>query len=450
MGPAICAENLGKQYRIGAIAPRSQTLREAVAAVAAAPLGRLFGRSRSRPEAFWALRDVNLEVARGEAVGVIGSNGAGKSTLLKILSRVTRPTTGRAQLRGRVTSLLEIGTGFHPDLTGRENIFLNGAVLGMGRAQMKSKFDAIVAFAEIDRFIDTPVKHYSSGMYMRLAFAVAAHVEPEVLLLDEVLAVGDAAFQTKSQERMEEILRGGCTLLLVSHNVHAIANLCGRALCLDQGRVRDDGPAQEVIDAYLARHTAPPAAGERHWTEPHEAPGSEHVRLRAMRIRSAGRMAPRVDVRMPVRIEIEYWNFLPDAQIYTSIHLHDKSGVGVLASANFPSLNLGEDAWHGKPQPAGLYRTVCTLPAHLLNETRYSVSVFIVTNMARHEVVAHHVLDFDACDDNPRREYRGTLMGVVRPRLDWTSEYLDEACGDGAMAQAAQPALTSASGRVLP
>jgi lipopolysaccharide transport system ATP-binding protein len=426
MGPAIRAENLGKRYRIGAAPLRTHTLREAVAAAAAAPLGRLFGRSTSLPDTVWALRGVTLDIQRGEAVGVVGSNGAGKSTLLKILSRVTRPTTGRAQLRGRTTSLLEIGTGFHPDLTGRENVFLNGAVLGMGRAQMKSKFDAIVAFAEIDRFIDTPVKHYSSGMYMRLAFAVAAHVDPEILLLDEVLAVGDAAFQRKSQQRMEEIIRSGCTLLLVSHHVQTLTSLCTRALCLEQGVLRDDGPARDVIDAYLARHLPPAETGENRWPERHQAPGSESVRLHAVRVVSAGRVASRIDVRLPLRIEVEYWNAVPGAHIHTSIHLHEKSGVGVFASANLPSLNLGTDDWYGKPQPIGLYRTSCTLPAHLLNETRYSVSVFIVKDMARHEVISHHVVGFDAYDDDPHREYQGTLMGVVRPRLDWTSEYLDE------------------------
>jgi lipopolysaccharide transport system ATP-binding protein len=446
MGFAIRAEGLGKQYRIGAVSPGTQTLREAVAA-AASPLAWLSRRSRPRAATIWALRDLDLEIPRGEAVGVVGSNGAGKSTLLKILSRVTRPTAGRAQLRGRVTSLLEIGTGFHPDLTGRENVFLNGAVLGMGRAQMTAKFDAIVAFAEIEKFIDTPVKHYSTGMYLRLAFAVAAHVEPEILLLDEVLGVGDAAFQRKSQERMEEIIRGGCTLLMVSHNVHAIANLCTRALCLEQGTLRDDGAPREVIDAYLARSYSHDDAGERQWPQPRQAPGNENARLRAVRIISAGRVTPRVDARLPARVEIEYWNFVPGARIYVSMHLYEESGVGVLASANLPSLNLGTDAWYGRPQPAGLFRAVCTLPGHLLNESRYSVSVFIVADMARHEVIAHHVLGFQACDDNPLREYHGKVMGVVRPRLDWTSEYLDEACEGEA---AAASALTRAAGRVLP
>jgi lipopolysaccharide transport system ATP-binding protein len=410
----INVEHLGKQYRIGASHHGRQNVREALAG--------LFSRSASRAETIWAVRDLSFDVERGESVGIVGRNGAGKSTLLKILSRITRPTTGRAFLRGRVTSLLEIGTGFHPDLTGRENIFLNGAVLGMSRAQIRSRFDAIVAFAEIEKFLDTPVKHYSSGMYMRLAFAVAAHLEPEILILDEVLAVGDAAFQQKSQTFMENIIRQGCTLILVSHNLQAICNLCNRALFLDGGVLCADGPARDVVAQYVARVVPrPDGDGERRWPDPQDAPGSDNVRLHAVRVLSEGRATAHVDVQAPVQIEVEYWNFLPGARIYTSIHLNEKSGVGVLSSANLPSLNLGTDAWHGKPQPAGLYRSICTIPAELLNESRYSISVFIVANMARHEVVAHDVMAFDAYDTTPR-EFHGTVMGVVRPRLAWSTE----------------------------
>jgi lipopolysaccharide transport system ATP-binding protein len=446
MRPAIQVEQLGKQYHIGAAPPGKHTLREAAAAFLTTPLRRFFGEPVAHGDTIWALRDIGFDIQPGEAVGIVGGNGAGKSTLLKILSRITRPTTGRAQLRGRVTSLLEIGTGFHPDLTGRENLFLNGAILGLRREDIKAKFDAIVAFADIDKFIDTPVKHYSSGMYMRLAFAVAAHIDPEILLLDEVLAVGDAAFQRKSQERMEQIMRQGCTVVLVSHNVHAISSLCSRALCLENGRLRDDGPVQDVVEAYLTRNMPHRDTGECCWPNPEAAPGSDNVRLHSIRLRAAGRVTSSVDLHVPLQIEVEYWNFLPDARIYTSIHLHEKSGVGVFASANFPSLNLGRDDWYDKPQPVGLYRSVCTVPANLLNESRYSVSIFIVANMARHEVVLHHAISFQAHDDYPRREYRGTLMGVVRPMLDWKTEYLLEPCGGASP----QSALTSSSGCVVP
>ena len=428
---AIQVEQLGKRYRIGPSHHGRQNVREALAG--------LFSRAASRAETIWAVRDLNFAVQRGESVGIVGRNGAGKSTLLKILSRITRPTTGRAFLRGRVTSLLEVGTGFHPELSGRENIFLNGAILGMGRREVARKFDDIVDFAEVGRFLETPVKRYSTGMYMRLAFAVAAHLEPEILILDEVLAVGDASFQQKSQAFMENIIRQGCTLVLVSHNLPAICNLCSRALCLDGGVLVADGPARDVVAQYAARVVPQPEGeGERRWPDPQEAPGSDNVRLHAVRVLSAGRATSHVDVQAPVRIEVEYWNFLPGARIYTSIHLHEKSGVGVLSSANLPSLNLGTDAWQGRPQPAGLYRSSCTLPAELLNESRYSISVFIVANMARHEVVAHDVMAFGAYDET-LREYHGTLMGVVRPRLAWSTELLQEERDSMAASRATLP-----------
>src|SRR5437016_3408859 len=229
--PIISVEGLGKMYHLGHRARRNTSFRDAVASSLAAPLRKLRGNSNGQNDAFWALKDVNFEVARGEVVGVIGANGAGKSTLLKILSRITEPTEGRVVLRGRVASLLEVGTGFHPELTGRENIYLNGAILGMTRTEIRKKFDEIVDFAGVEKFLDTPVKRYSSGMYVRLAFAVAAHLEPEILLVDEVLAVGDAEFQKKCLGKIDEVSRQeGRTVLLVSHNMAAINRLCGRAI----------------------------------------------------------------------------------------------------------------------------------------------------------------------------------------------------------------------------
>ena len=244
--PAIRVEELGKRYRIGERV-RYKSLRESVSNVARRAL-----RGEHRPhETIWALKDVSFEVQPGEVVGVIGRNGAGKSTLLKILSRITEPTEGRVELHGRVGSLLEVGTGFHQELTGRENIYLNGAILGMKRAEIERKFDEIVAFAEIERFLDTPVKHYSTGMYLRLAFAVAAHLEPEILLVDEVLAVGDAEFQKKCLGKMGDVARGGRTVLFVSHNLGAVTGLCTRALCFDGGRLVQDGSATEVVTSYV-------------------------------------------------------------------------------------------------------------------------------------------------------------------------------------------------------
>jgi lipopolysaccharide transport system ATP-binding protein len=248
---AIRVEGLGKRYAIGERRAAYRTLRESIAGLVAAP-GRLFGGARARRETIWALKGVDLEVRRGEVLGVIGRNGAGKTTLLKILSRITEPTEGRVELHGRVGSLLEVGTGFHPELTGRENIFLNGAILGMRRAEIQRKFDEIVGFAEVERFLDTPVKHYSSGMYVRLAFAVAAHLEPEILLVDEVLAVGDAAFQKKCLGKMASVAQAGRTVVFVSHDLGAVSSLTSSCILLDEGAPAADGPTPSVVREYLA------------------------------------------------------------------------------------------------------------------------------------------------------------------------------------------------------
>src|SRR5216684_391804 len=250
MKPIIRVENLSKQYRLGGPQVVYSTVRESLVGAIRAPLKRL-RRNRGSAETIWAVKDLSFEIMPGEVVGIIGRNGAGKSTVLKILSRITEPTTGRAELYGRVASLLEVGTGFHPELTGRENIFLNGAILGMRKAEIERKFDEIVAFAEVEKFIDTPVKRYSSGMHVRLAFAVAAHMETEILLVDEVLAVGDAQFQKKCLGKMGDVARRGRTVLFVSHNMSAIQLLCSRAVRLGSGRVVGQGPAREQVEDYL-------------------------------------------------------------------------------------------------------------------------------------------------------------------------------------------------------
>lgn len=249
MKPIIKVEQLSKQYHIGARQESFPTLRDRIAGAVRAPIKGL--RERRRNESIWALKDVSFDIMPGEVVGIIGRNGAGKSTLLKLLSRITEPTTGRIELYGRIASLLEVGTGFHQELTGRENIYLNGAILGMRRTEIERKFDEIVAFAETDEFLDTPVKHYSSGMYMRLAFAIAAHLEPEILLIDEVLAVGDAAFQSKCLGKMGEVAKHGRTVIFVSHQMGAIAQLCRKALLLNEGTIVKEGDIQTVIDHYL-------------------------------------------------------------------------------------------------------------------------------------------------------------------------------------------------------
>ena len=255
---AVSIEDLGKRYRLGQfVGPRNHTsFREVLAGLGSRAVRRLRrGASADRPgpEEFWALRDVNFEVPEGEVVGIVGRNGAGKSTLLKVLSRITEPTEGRVTIHGRTASLLEVGTGFHPELTGRENVYLNGAILGMTRSEVRSRFDEIVAFAEVEKFLDTPVKRYSSGMYVRLAFAVAAHLEPEILIVDEVLAVGDQEFQAKCLGKMNQVRRSGRTVLFVSHNIAAVRALCSTAVMLDKGRAIESGPAGAVLDSYIAR-----------------------------------------------------------------------------------------------------------------------------------------------------------------------------------------------------
>src|SRR5260370_4630724 len=323
MDVSVKVEGLSKRYRVGGLHPGYVTLREALAGLVLSPFrrnregdaaGARASRAASSPslvrgnggrEIMWALKNVDLEVREGEMVGVIGRNGAGKSTLLKILSRVTRPTKGRAEMHGRVGSLLEVGTGFHPDLTGRESTFLSGAILGMRKAEIRRKFDEIVAFAEIEKFIDTPVKWYSSGMYVRLAFSVAAHLEPEILMMDEVLAVGDAAFQQKCLEKMREIRRRGHTIFFVSHNMPAVARLCKRVLLLEQGEIVSDGPPETVVSGYLRASWNVGTA--REWAPGQDAPGDEVVRLRRVRaVSQSGETTVAVDIRQPLGIEILY------------------------------------------------------------------------------------------------------------------------------------------------
>lgn len=260
----IRVDDLSKQFTIGGAQPKYRTLRDQVVA----GLGSLFqrnGRRGSHRATIWALKNVSFEVRQGEVLGIVGRNGSGKSTLLKILSRITEPTTGSASIRGKVGSLLEVGTGFHPELTGRENIYLNAAILGLRRSQINRKFDDIVEFAGVEKFLDTPVKHYSSGMHVRLAFAVAAHLDPEILIIDEVLAVGDASFQARCLGKMEEVARGGRTVLFVSHNLGAIANLCTTALWLDEGEVRARGEVATTVTSYIKSNTAVSQADTKHW-----------------------------------------------------------------------------------------------------------------------------------------------------------------------------------------
>lgn len=427
----IIVENLSKRYLVGHEGQQEgySSLRESLVRYGKSFARKTFDVVRGRQilhgdevEEFWALKNISFEVKRGEVLGIIGRNGAGKSTLLKILSRITDPTEGRVALKGRVASLLEVGTGFHPELTGRENIFLNGAILGMSRADIKSKFDEIVDFAGVEKFLDTPVKRYSSGMYVRLAFAVAAHLEPEILVVDEVLAVGDMEFQKKCLGKMQDISKGGRTVLFVSHNIAAVNKLCSSALLLSEGKLVQYGETSEVVESYLSFGAQ--EASEVNWPVAKNAPGNDKVRLRSVRVTSLGKVTSDVMLDEECQIEIDYSVQIPGQRLSASIHLISETGVEVLAAANYPAANLIVDDWSGKEFPEGLYRSVCIIPANFLNEGHYFIRAALVTDHNQIELLTDEIIGFRTHDTGEmKKEYTGHWLGVVRPKFAWqTSE----------------------------
>jgi len=439
---AVRVENLGKLYRIGQIVGY-KTLRESLTYVMTAPFRRLkqVGDRRRKtvasghpssvpghPNAIWALKDVSFEVKRGEAVGIIGRNGSGKTTSLKILSRITAPTEGYAEVHGRIGSLLEVGTGFHPELTGRENIYLNGAVIGMKKAEVERKFDEIVSFAEIEKFLDTPVKRYSSGMYVRLAFSVAAHLEPEILLIDEVLAVGDAEFQKKCLGKMESATGEGRTVLFVSHNMAAVQRLCQRTILLDQGKVVDDGATEKVVQHYLGSGLN--TCAERVWDSIESAPGGNVVRLRAIRARNGkGEITAEFNIQEAIHVEMEYWVLQDGVAFEEFFRFYNESGVFLFSSYN----NLNP-AWRNRKREAGLYRSACRIPGNLLSEGRVNVLAAAATiphtvHASQIDAVTFHV--FDPGSGGVRGDYTGewTKRGLLRPMLEWETEYLSQKAG---------------------
>jgi lipopolysaccharide transport system ATP-binding protein len=379
------------------------------------------GTSRSAIEDFWALYDVSLEVKQDEVIGIIGRNGAGKSTLLKILSRITEPTEGRVRIRGRVASLLEVGTGFHPELTGRENIFLNGAILGMTKAEIKNKFDEIIAFAEIEKFLDTPVKRYSSGMYVRLAFAVAAHLEPEILLVDEVLAVGDAQFQKKCLGKMGEVAKEGRTVLFVSHNIVAVQSMCRRAIWLENGKIVEEGPSRQVVTNYAAASLKGTALSDEIWDDIETAPGNHAVRLHRVRVRPQdGCLSDPLTVQKPFLAEIEYWNLVPATHLHITLHLYTQEGV-----IAFTTGSRSECVWRDRRMPPGLFRSVCFFPGDLLNSGRHRFTVLIVKDTSSLVYQHESAVSLDIFDLKEREgAWYGKEPGVVRPKLKWTTEYV--------------------------
>jgi lipopolysaccharide transport system ATP-binding protein len=377
-------------------------------------------RGASETQTFWALHDISFELSQGELVGIIGHNGAGKSTLLKILSRVTKPTTGEVALYGRVGSLLEVGTGFHPDLTGRENIFLSGAILGMRRAEIEHKFDEIVAFSELEKFVETPVKWYSTGMYVRLAFSVAAHLEPEILMMDEVLAVGDAAFQQKCLDKMHEIRQQGRTILFVSHDMAAITRLCRRVIMLEQGRIVDDGAPQAVVNHYLTSSWRTGAS--RDWPVQSEAPGDDVVRLRSVRVRNEeGQTISAVDIHKQFGIEVSYDVLEPGHLLVPVIELYNEQGAE-LFSTHDTALE-----WRRRARERARYTSTVWIPGNLMAEGGLVARVSIMSHLPTTILHAHepNAVTFQMIDsesaESARGDYVGPMPGMIRPLLNWNT-----------------------------
>ena len=417
----IKVEHLSKLYRLGATHISHDTFRESLYGAVKSVISGQKDEDNGKSNTIWALNDVSFEVSRGEVVGIIGRNGAGKSTLLKILSRITDPTNGRIKLYGRVGCLLEVGTGFHPELTGRENIFLNGVIMGMKRKELARKFDEIVAFAEIEKFLDTPVKRYSSGMYVRLAFAVAAHLEPEILIVDEVLAVGDDQFQKKCLGKMEEIAVEGRTILFVSHNLSAVLNLCPRAILLEQGRVTRDGKSSEVVGHYL--HSGGGKLAHREWPDISTAPGDDVVRLRSLSVIDEDQqICQAIDIRKKVGIRFEFDVLQSESRLVPTFNIARESGAVVFWAGD------RNPDWENKPRPKGRYTTTAWIPGNFLNAGTMIVSATISRVRPRYEhLYEQGVMSFEVIDrlgsDTARGNFPGHFDGAVRPLLPWETQF---------------------------
>ncbi|MBE9175106.1 ABC transporter ATP-binding protein [Synechocystis salina LEGE 06155] len=431
----IRVEDLGKRYIIGHQAEGMaghETLRDVLAEGAKSLVRRFTGRSERRPtqEEFWALKDVSFEVKRGECVGIIGRNGAGKSTLLKILSRITEPTRGRIELHGRVASLLEVGTGFHPELTGRENIYLNGAILGMTRAEIKKKFDEIVDFAEVERFLDTPVKRYSSGMYVRLAFAVAAHLEPEILVVDEVLAVGDAAFQKKCLGKMGDVAtKEGRTVLFVSHQMGMISSLCHQAILLDSGKIIDNGLPSNVIVNYYSNKSGVSAA-YRNFLKINRIVGDDYAQLLECYIKDTNdeittEFSSTEEIRIGMKYKVLQWKSFNQFYPYPNCNIFGGDGTHIL----YTTMSNTELS---SPAP-GEYIAEFVIPSNLLNIGTYSVGLAfsccdsgVKIFFYEKDALCFHIKEyFDESLESDRNGWSGSIPGVIRPRLKWVLKNVD-------------------------
>lgn len=392
---AIKVEGLSKKYTIGK--QKDGSLRNS--------LGNFFSGKSSKTNEFWALKDISFEIEKGDVVGIIGKNGAGKSTLLKILSQITKPSEGTIEIDGRIASLLEVGTGFHPELTGRENVYLNGTILGMTRKEVKAKFEEIVAFSGVEKFIDTPVKHYSSGMYVRLAFAVAAHLEPEILIIDEVLAVGDAEFQKKCLGKMKDIAGEGRTVLFVSHDIEAVSTLCNKGILLDNSQIKLTGDIHAVLKSYTENYQD----SYKVWPMS-ERPGNEIVKLNKICIvNQNSEQINQVFIDQEFGVYIEYEVFEDDVKPAPNFHFYTGTNIYCfIAIAETASLKKGT------------YKAVTWIPAHLLNNQTYKIGVALTAlktvnvYLELKEVINIEILEHKTGRNN---EYGGTVPGVVRPEF---------------------------------
>ncbi len=419
MKTIIRVDHVSKRYRIGLVRQRYQTLSGKITEALKAPLQSIRRAQEPKTDAedtIWALRDISFDVPEGQVLGIIGRNGAGKSTLLKVLARITEPTEGTITIQGRVGSLLEVGTGFHPELTGRENIYLNGAILGMKRREIESKFDEIIEFSEIEKFIDTPVKRYSSGMYLRLAFAVAAHLEPEILVVDEVLAVGDAEFQKKCLGKMSAVAQQGRTVLFVSHNMSAILRLTQESIVLQKGRLALRAPSAEAVDYYLSAGN--PKAGERTW-ESDEVPASAApFRPVALRLRdSRHKIVDTVRSTEAFIVELEYCLEAPVTGLRVGLYLNTSRAESVFTSFDTDDPGLFEEH---TSRPAGCYLSQCTVPADTLNAGRYALGLNASSFQIRRYFEDEEALNFNVdATGAPGTHWPEQRSGVVRPRLQW-------------------------------
>lgn len=434
---AIRIENVSKIYRLGAKEEAEDSLIKSFAQMIKSPIknykkyNSLYNFSdldfdnpanNDNANILWALKNVSFEVAKGEVVGIIGRNGAGKSTLLKILSRITPPARGSIEIHGRSSSLLEVGTGFHPELTGRENIYLNATILGMRRKEVDEKFDEIVEFSGVEKFLDTPVKRYSSGMAVRLAFSVAAHLDPEILIIDEVLAVGDAAFQEKCLSKMQDVGSSGKTVFFVSHNMSAVTRLCERVIMLENGQVVADGPAREIVSDYM--HGGAQTMAERTWSDPARAPGGEIARLRSVRIKGEdGKTTDVFDIRSAVFFEMTFEVIEGGYILLPHFLLRNDENVEV-----FMTIDV-DPKWRKKKRPKGIYTCTVSVPGNYLSEGLHYLTASMVVLEPRSATVFDEddIICFKVEDPMEGEVSRGdwihNMPGIVRPMLKWDTEY---------------------------